>query len=121
MPELTPDSAREIIALYHPAPGTAPAPPPMGMAPVEQFAVQASARGLTEEGFDWMNWAPYQDNRISDPEFIASADARTLRRIATTHLRIDRFVGGHLEQIEETGILDRVVGRLRQLVDRGEL
>lgn len=121
MPELTSDSAREIIALYSPAPEALPAPPPLGMAPVAYFAVLSSALGLTEEGFDWMNWAPYQDNRISDPEFIASADTRTLRRIATTHLRIDRFSDGHLDEIEQTGILAGIVARLGDLLESGEV
>ncbi|MFE7190326.1 DUF6508 domain-containing protein [Kitasatospora sp. NPDC057541] len=123
MPELTQESAREIIALYRPAPEAAAAPVrlPLGLAPVEHFAVVASARGLVEEGFDWKNWAPYQDGRISDPAFIASADADTLRRIATAHLRIDRFVGGHLEQIEADGTLGTVVNRLQALVETGAL
>ncbi|MBB5939013.1 DUF6508 domain-containing protein [Streptomyces zagrosensis] len=122
MPELTQESAREIIALYRPAPRAATAaPPPLGMTPIEYFAVMASARGLAEQGFDWANWGPYQDGRISDPAFIASADTETLRRITTAHLRIDRFVGGHLEQIEREGVLDAVVDRLQTLVDHGEL
>ncbi|MFE2728583.1 DUF6508 domain-containing protein [Kitasatospora sp. NPDC059327] len=122
MPELTSDSAREIISLYHRTMREPDAsPPPLGMTPAEQFAVEASPRGLTESGFDWKNWEPYQDNRISDPAFIASADTATLRRIATTHLRLDRFVGGHLEKIEETGILATIVDRLQDLVDSGDL
>ncbi|MFF2659627.1 DUF6508 domain-containing protein [Kitasatospora sp. NPDC058032] len=122
MTELTQESAREIVALYHQAerePGAAP--PALGMTPVEEFAVEASARGLTEPGFDWMNWAPYQDGRISDPDFIASADATTLRRIATAHLRLDRFAGGHLEAVEENGILGAVVDRLKHLADSDAL
>ncbi|MEU1285043.1 DUF6508 domain-containing protein [Kitasatospora sp. NPDC005856] len=123
MPELTPDSAREIIALYRPAPeaAEAQAPLPLGMTSAEHFAVGSSALGLTEEGFDWMNWAPYQDRRISDPEFIAGADTQTLRRITTAHLRIDRFVDGHLEEIDRTGILAGIVDRLRALEESGEL
>ncbi|MER7702558.1 DUF6508 domain-containing protein [Kitasatospora sp. NPDC097605] len=128
MPELTQDSAREIIALYRPAPeagrgrgGAAPPARPLGMTRAHHFAVEAPMLGLTEEGFDWRNWEPHRDGRTLDPEFIASADTRTLRRIATAHLRLGRFVGGHLEQIEATGLLDTVVDRLQELAENGEI
>jgi hypothetical protein len=121
MPDLTPESARAIVDAYGRARATDAAEHPLGMAPAEQFAVDASALGLTEDGFDWTNWGPYERGQISDPEFITQADAQTLRRIATAHFRTDRFVGGHLAQIDEAGLLEQLVGRLSELVERGEI
>ena len=121
MPDLTPESARAIVDAYRRARVTPAAEHPLGMTPAEQFATQASALGLTEDGFDWMNWGPYESGQISDPEFIAQADAQTLRRIATAHFRTARFVEGHLAQIDRAGLLEQLVGRLSELVQQGEI
>ncbi|MFE4971364.1 DUF6508 domain-containing protein [Kitasatospora sp. NPDC056651] len=91
------------------------------MTPAEQFMAAATPCCPNEAGFDWKSWEPYRDDRISDPAFIASAGATDLRRTITTHLRLNRFVGGHLESIEETGILSAIVDRLQTLADNDEL
>lgn len=121
MPDLTPESARAIVDAYGRARATDAAEHPLGMTPPEQFAVDASALGLTEEGFDWTSWGPYESGQIADPEFIAQADPQTLQRIATAHFRTERFVGGHLAQIDEAGVLEAIAGRLSELVELGEI
>lgn len=121
MPDLTPESARAIVDVWERARAVTADAHPLGMSPGEQLVAEASALGLTEDGFDWTSWEPYETGRIADAAFIADADVTTLRRIATAHFRLERFVGGHLAQMEEAGVLDAVVARLRALVDAGEV
>lgn len=116
MAELTPESARSILDAWERSRAA-----DVGPEGLYDFVVNSSALGLVEEGFDWMRWAPYQDGRYADPDFIAAADRDTLRRIATTHFRLDRFVGGHLEAMETSGVIAQIVQRLRELAEAGEL
>lgn len=118
MAELTRESARAVLETWDRSREVAATEP---MSAAEKFAVNASPLGLTEKGFDWQHWGPYIDGRYQAPEFIAQADTQTLRRIATTHFRLARFVGGHMEAIDESGVLQAIVNRLRDLVETHQL
>jgi hypothetical protein len=117
MPDLTRENALAIIAAHTARLDAAAGP----LAPAEAFAVEAAALGLEEPGFDWQAWPPAHSGEVSDPAFVAGADPETLRRIMTTHLRMNRFADGHLELIEQQGVLAAVVARLQALVDTGAI
>lgn len=61
---------------------------------------------MRERGRDWAD----------DPKVLASAGLDTLRRLVTVHVRTNRFVEGHLEQLVTSGYLARLVERLGQIV-----
>lgn len=70
--------------------------------------------------FDWTRW---DLRRLFDeqPEFISSASVDTLRRLLTTHLRYSRFCEGHLLEVLESGRINAILRRLRQLYEAGPL
>ena len=113
MAELNRARAEAIQAAYGVVAAEGPDP-----AALAAFMADATQLGLGDSGFDWMHWSAYLCRRTEDPAFIADASVETLCRIATTHLRLDRFVGGHLERMCEAGVLDAIVERLQTLADQ---
>jgi hypothetical protein len=68
--------------------------------------------------FDWQTWvAEFGETRVNDPAVLDTADLDTLRRLVTTHIRMDRMLGGHLDAIMETGYMARAMARARQLLE----
>ena len=120
MPELTQDSAHAIVASYR-ALQTGAAESHPGLSGPEQFASRAVALGLEAPGFDWGEWEPVQSRRFESPEVAAEADVETLKRLMTAHLRTHRFVGGHLDRMEEEGVLAAIVDRLGELAEAGQI
>jgi len=120
MAELTQESAHAIVASYRALETEELALHP-GPSPVEQFAVRAVALGLEEPGFDWRDWEPVETGAFENPDFAVDADAETLKRLMTAHMRTNRFVGGHLERMQEEGVLARIVDRLSQLAETDEV
>lgn len=115
MPELTAENARAIIEMYGRTMSLAAAATDEPAARIEAFASAAAAHGLEEPAFDWQAWEPFQAGRVTDHAFIAAADADTLRRIMTAHLRLNRFVEGHLDEMQAQGVIGAIVARLTRL------
>ena len=68
--------------------------------------------------FDWEAWlAELPQDALNDPAYLDTADLETLRRLVTAHVRIDRFVGGHLDAVLANGYMDRAMGRAKQLLN----
>jgi O-acetyl-ADP-ribose deacetylase (regulator of RNase III) len=74
--------------------------------------VVAAAAELTLPGFDWPSWRPEAQRFVDEPARVASADATTLRRLLTLHVRAERFDEGHLSWAVREGHVAAIVERL---------
>ena len=70
--------------------------------------------------FNWPDWKKEAQRYVSDPEALAGADLLTLRKLLTTHLRADRFIGGHLVSMLESGHIAAILRRLQSLREQIE-
>ena len=69
--------------------------------------------------FDWPSWQDVANCYFTDSAALESADLLTLRKLLTTHVRMERFVDGHLATVFESGHLVAILERLKAL--RAEL
>jgi hypothetical protein len=136
MDELTLEGAQRVLAAYDrmqvgggPALDTAGAPQARvaatdavaGMPDVHVLAAAIAANGLPVQAFDWQRWEPVQDRRVTDPAWVAGRNVEELRQTLTAHLRMDRFVEGHLQAMLESGVIGAAMARLRTLVAEGAI
>lgn len=68
--------------------------------------------GWVTPSFDWTEWQDKAQEFVESPAKIKSADAKTIQRLFTTHVRKERFCEGHLASMFENG---HVVALLRRL------
>ncbi|MES2002880.1 MAG: DUF6508 domain-containing protein [Bacteroidota bacterium] len=78
------------------------------------FTNALDQHGFTQV-FDWNEWAAGLLANINDPVLLASADFDTLCKIVTAHIRTDRFVRGHLQNLISTGYFILFLNRLEVL------
>lgn len=62
--------------------------------------------------FDWGKWQETAQEYVNEPEKINSAEAETIQKLFTTHVRADRSCEGHLATMFENG---HIVALLRRL------
>ena len=62
--------------------------------------------------FDWPSWQDEARRLMDDPLAMATADLLTLRCLLTTHVRLERFVEGHLASVYESGHVTAILRRL---------
>jgi len=76
---------------------------------------------LYEQGiicvFDWTSWKNEAERYQSDSNNLKGADLLTLRKLLTTHVRIDHFIEGHLASVFESGHIVAILRRLKQIRD----
>lgn len=65
--------------------------------------------------FDWQADIASRTKEVESAAALQSMDADTFRRTVIAHVRMDRFVEGHLRKLARTGYLAAVVERARQL------
>jgi hypothetical protein len=65
--------------------------------------------------FEWTKWQESAQEYVESPEKIESADAETIRKLFTTHVRKDRFCEGHLAAMFENGHIVALLRRLQTL------
>ncbi|MDF1515161.1 MAG: DUF6508 domain-containing protein [Anaerolineae bacterium] len=65
--------------------------------------------------FDWGKWQDNAQALTADPALLQQADLLTLRQLLTTHVRMDRFVEGHLGAMFENGLITAVLHRLQEI------
>ena len=70
------------------------------------------------QDFGWMEWEEGR-RHAADLGWIGRADLETLCRLFTAHVRNDRFCEGHLAAMWREGVIEAMVGRLRELRDSG--
>ena len=78
------------------------------------FFTQLDFSGLVEP-FDYHAWLEEEKIELESEEILAQADLELLSKIVTTHLRLDRFVEGHLSALMEKGYFLKVLERIEQL------
>ena len=65
--------------------------------------------------FNAVAWQDEAQRYIEHPRTIDTADLLTLRQLMTYHVRCDRFVGGHLGEMLESGHITAVLRRLKEI------
>ena len=65
--------------------------------------------------FDWGKWQETAREYVENPETINSADAETIRKLFTTHVRADRSCEGHLAAMFKNGHIVALLRRLQEL------
>jgi hypothetical protein len=65
--------------------------------------------------FDWPGWQEEVERLVESPEGVTDADAATIRRLLTLHVRKDRFCEGHLAEMLENGHILALLRRLREI------
>ena len=86
--------------------------------PVMQFEQALYDNGWIRASFDWTQWQETAREYVLSPEKIDSADAKTIQKLFTTHIRKERFCQGHLAAMFENGHIVALLRRLRDLRDR---
>lgn len=82
--------------------------------PVGVF-IQALYDNSWVETFDWFKWQDTAAQYVDSPDLLASADAETIRKLLTTHVRKDRFCEGHLASMFENGHIVALLRRLKEI------
>jgi len=66
--------------------------------------------------FDWTpTWLDEFSKYVNDPVMVESADAETIRKLLTMHVRAERFSEGQLCVIYEMGHLTALLRRLKAI------
>lgn len=65
--------------------------------------------------FDWTEWQESAEKYVESPDAIESADAVTIQKLLTTHVRADRFCEGHLASMFESGHILALLHRLQAI------
>lgn len=66
--------------------------------------------------FDYNTWAEtFGWDKVMSAETLLHADFETLRRLITTHVRTNRFVEGHWDDLLQNGYLTEFMRRLQIL------
>jgi hypothetical protein len=65
--------------------------------------------------FDWLAWKREEAQSALTTEAVAQADTLSLRKIMTACVRQDRLCGGFLPYVCSSGLVWRVLERLREL------
>ena len=71
--------------------------------------------------FDWPSWQDQAEQYYLHPEKLQLVDINTIRRLLTTHVRKDRFCGGHLLSAFKSGHLTEVLRRLQAIRQSGTM
>jgi len=69
--------------------------------------------GWVTPKFKWTNWQDDAQKYVSSTDKIDSADAKTIQKLFTTHVRKERFCEGHLAAMFEDGHILALLRRLR--------
>jgi len=82
--------------------------------PVESFVQALHDHGWIT-AFDWNAWQKNADAFIAEPDRVATANAETIRKLLTTHMRKDRQCEGHLAGLFESGHISALLRRLQTI------
>lgn len=65
--------------------------------------------------FDWSEWEVVAERYVKNPGLLHDAGLGTIRKLFTTHVRMDRFSEGHLGEVARAGHLLAVLRRLKEV------
>ena len=80
---------------------------------VGEFQSVLYDHGWVTPAFNWMKWQENAREFENDPEKVGRADATTIQKLFTTHVRADRFCEGHLVAMFENGHILSLLRRLK--------
>lgn len=87
--------------------------------------LQVTIDTMNETGFiapfDWNAEFGNRVDDLSDDNLLKNADLETLRKIFTTHVRINRFREGYLDEMVKQGKWTTMISRLQWLYDNGAI
>ncbi|MEZ6048748.1 MAG: DUF6508 domain-containing protein [Planctomycetaceae bacterium] len=69
--------------------------------------------GWVTPEFNWIAWKASAEKYISDSSAIKTADATTIQKLFTTHVRSERFSEGHLASVFRNGHILDLLHRLK--------
>jgi hypothetical protein len=78
------------------------------------FISTLDSHGFTQQ-FDWQAFVESLNDDIDSTQLLNTADADTIRKIITAHIRMNRFVRGHLESLVLRGYFNSFFNRLEVL------
>lgn len=73
---------------------------------LERFVQYCYEDNWVVTGFDWGEWAETARRLSAERTLLESVDHETLAKLLTTHIRMERFVDGHLAEIVLSGLFD---------------
>ena len=82
--------------------------------PVAGFVAALHDHGWIE-AFDWNAWQEDAARYVASPELVGSADAETIRKLLTSHVRKDRDCHSHLAAQFESGHILALLRRLKEI------
>ena len=97
---------------------------PAGHLPYFSFSSEAQEfiRALYQQriifAFDWQSWREQAQYYQTHTDALQTADLLTIRKLLTTHVRMDRFVEGHLANAFDQGLLTAILWQLKRIRDQ---
>jgi hypothetical protein len=82
---------------------------------VMEFTHALYSNGWVTPSFDWTEWQDTAQEYVEKPMKIETADATTIQKLFTTHVRKERFCEGHLAAMFEKGHVVALLRRLRAI------
>ncbi|TWU44148.1 hypothetical protein Q31b_16840 [Novipirellula aureliae] len=82
---------------------------------VNEFYQALYRQNWVSPEFDWTEWQESAVQFVDEPSIIDTADAQTIRKLFTTHVRKDRFCEGHLADMFENGHVVLLLRRLKTI------
>lgn len=82
---------------------------------VSEFVQALYDNGWITPSFDWGAWQDEAQEYVEKTEKIDSADVGIIRKLLTTHVRMDRYSEGHLASVFENGHVVALLLRLKAI------
>jgi hypothetical protein len=82
---------------------------------VSEFQQALYDNGWITSSFNWTDWQETAKEYVEKPQTIESADAKTIQKLFTTHVRKERFCEGHLAAMFENGHVVALLRRLKEV------
>lgn len=83
-------------------------------AEVDAFIQCLYENNWVDPSFEWEAWQDQADQFAESPERLDAADAETVRKLLTLHVRKDKYcIGGYLAAMFENGHIVALLHRLR--------
>jgi hypothetical protein len=114
MVTLSPPSKAAVDVILQYAPKASAAQPEEMSKALDMFIAAVYATDFMVP-FDWMKEVPKASLDPDNLSELKTADAAQLRKLLIAHLRLDRFLEGHLERLLTSGYLDQLLARLKAL------
>ncbi|MCY2963789.1 MAG: DUF6508 domain-containing protein [Planctomycetota bacterium] len=85
---------------------------------VTEFEQALYDNGWVAPGFNWTEWQSSAQEFVDSPKKIERADAGTIQKLFTTHVRADRFCEGHFASMFENGHVVALLRRLKAIREK---